>query len=94
MKGTTIKEALQRVADYPNLIDDNWLELPVHELVARTLFDIANRPDPSERGSYTRANKAREMIFNRMVGKRRAGTHPAVSGDAELSFVDLTGELE
>ena len=31
-----------------------------HELIARTLFDIANKPDANVRGSMTRANKARQ----------------------------------
>jgi hypothetical protein len=95
MKGTTIREALQTVVDYPKLVEDpDWLELPVHELVVRTLFDIANRPDASVRGSHAAANKAREMIFNRLVGRRRVGTHPAVINGTTLDFVDLTGELE
>ena len=94
MKGTTIRQAIQHVADYPDAVDDNWLEMPVHELVVRTLFDIANRPDASVRGSHAAANKAREMIFNRLVGRRRAGTHPAVINGTELTFVDLTGEIE
>jgi hypothetical protein len=91
MKGVTIKQALQQVADYPAMLDDEIIQKPVHELVCRTLFDIANRPDASQRGSMTRANKARKMILERLVGKRRAGSHPATRNTSEVEFVDLTG---
>lgn len=91
MKMVTIRQALQNVADYPNLVDDDMLQLKVHELVARSLFDIANHPDASVRGSYTRANRARKMIMDRMVGKRRPGSHPATRGNVEIEFLDLTG---
>ena len=43
----------------------------------------------------TRANKARKMILDRMVGKRRPGSHPATNEGEQIDFVDLTGgELE
>lgn len=90
-KPVTIRQALQQVADYPNPIDDDWLQKPVHELVARTLFDIANRPDGRVRGSMADANKARKMIFDRLVGRRRAGTHPATGTVVQVEFRDLTG---
>jgi hypothetical protein len=91
VKTVTIRQALQQVADYPNPVDDEVVNAPVHELVCRALFDIANRPDASVRGSMARANKARKMILDRMVGKRRAGTTPAVRTKVEIDFVDLTG---
>jgi hypothetical protein len=94
MKEVTIRQALQQVVDYPVMLDDVFLTKPVHELVCRTLFDIANRPDASKRGAMSRANKARKMIFDRLVGKRRAGSHPATRNNTELEFVDLTGELD
>lgn len=95
-KQVTIRDALQRVADYPRPLDDDVIQHPVHELVCRNLFEIANKPDASERGSMTRANKARKMIFDRLVGKRRAGSHPATRSEIQVDFVDLTGggELE
>lgn len=92
MPAITVRQALQNVADYPTVLTDVILDLPAHELVARTLFDIANRPDASERGSMARANKARKMILDRMVGKRRAGTHPATRSDESIEFIDLTGK--
>lgn len=92
MKSVTVRQALQQVADYPTRLDDEIIQAPVHELIARTLFDIANRPDATVRGSMNRANKARRMILDRLVGKRRAGTHPATRTEADLEFVDLTGK--
>ena len=91
MAQVTIRQALQNVADYPQPISDEWVNMPVSELVARALFDIANRPDASVRGSMARANKARKMIMDRLVGRRRAGTQPLRPGKTEISFVDLTG---
>lgn len=89
--GVTIRQAMQQVADYPNRVDDELIQAPAHELVCRRLFDIANRPDAGERGSLARANKARRMILDRLVGKRRAGSHPATRTKVEVTFVDLTG---
>jgi hypothetical protein len=91
VKGVTIRQALQQVADYPEPLTDEVIQMPTHECVARALFDIANRPDASVRGSLARANKARKMILDRMAGKRRAGTRPVVKQHADLEFVDLTG---
>lgn len=91
MRTVSIRQALQNVADYPNMVDDDLLQKPAHELVARALFDIANRPDASVRGSMSRANKARKMILDRLVGKRRAGSHPATREAVQVDFVDLTG---
>lgn len=95
-KQVSVREALQRVADNPVIHTDEIIQLPVHELVARALFEIANRPDASVRGSMSRANKARKMLLDRLVGKRRAGSHPATRTRVDLEFVDLTGggELE
>jgi hypothetical protein len=87
----TIRQALQNVADNPVMLTDEWIQVPVHELVARALFDIANRPDANQRGSMARANKARKMILDRLVGKRRAGSHPATKVQVEIEFIDLTG---
>lgn len=95
VKIVTIRQALQRVADYPNMIDDELIQAPVHELVCRALFEIANTPDANQRGSMTRANRARKMILDRMVGKRRPGSHPATRSEVSIKFIDLTGgEIE
>ena len=91
----TIHQALQNVADNPQLKTDELIQVPVHELVCRNLFEIANRPDANQRGSMARANKARKMIMDRLVGKRRPGSHPATRTPTKINFVDLTGgELE
>lgn len=92
MKTVTIREALQRVADNPVMLTDELVQVPVHELVSRALFEIANNPDANQRGSMKRANKARAMILNRLVGKRRAGSHPATKNEVSIDFVNLTGE--
>lgn len=86
----SIHGALQNVADNPGQLDDNVLIKPVHELVARTLFEIANNPSINERGSFARANKARKMIADRLVGRRKAGSHPATNEQVPIEFVDLT----
>lgn len=92
MKQVTIKEALQRVADNPVMPEGiDLTQVPVHELVCRELFTIANKPDASVRGAMGRANKARALILNRMVGKRRAGSHPATREPVEITFIDMTG---
>lgn len=94
VKQVSIRDALQRVADNPVMATDEVIQLPVHELVCRNLFEIANRPDQNTRGSMARANKARKMILDRLVGKRRAGSHPATRRETPIDFVDLTrGEL-
>lgn len=92
MKPVSIRQALQQVADYPTMVDDDLLAKPVYELVCRSLYDIANRPDAAVRGSMVRANKARKMILDRLVGKRRSGSHPATRDVVALDFIDLTGE--
>jgi len=94
MKIVTIRQSLQHVVDNPVLETDDLIGLPAHELVSRTLFEIANGAQISERGSMNRANIARNMIFNRLVGRRRPGTHPATQKKVELDFVDLAGELD
>lgn len=95
MKHLTVQQALQLVADHPDVRTDEVTQLPVHELVCRALFEVANKPDASVRGSMSRANRARKMILDRLVGKRRAGSHPATREEVPIEFVDLTAvEIE
>ena len=89
-KVVTIRQSLQHVADNPAFNTDLMLELPAHELVSRTLFQIANGAELDDKSSQARANVARKLIFDRLVGKRRAGTHPATRRAASLEFRDLT----
>ena len=89
-KVITIRQSLQHVADNPLFDTDRMLELPAHELVCRTLFQIANGADLDNKESQSKANVARKLIFDRLVGKRRAGTHPATRRAVSLRFHDLT----
>lgn len=91
MKVVSIQQALQLVADHPQMDTDDLLNCKVHELVCRSLFEIANAPDSNRRGSMARANSARHMIFTRLVGRRRAGSHPATKIKVEVDFINLTG---
>ena len=91
MRAVSIQQALQQVADKPTMDTDDLLNCKVHELVARSLFEIANAPDSNKRGSLTKANTARHMIFTRLVGRRRAGSHPATKIKVEVDFINLTG---
>jgi hypothetical protein len=91
MKTVSVRQALQHVADYPVPLDDEMIQWPVHEHIARALYTIANNPDASVRGSMGRANKARKMILDRLVGRRRSGSHPATRNHVSIDFVDLTG---
>ena len=93
MKQVTIQQALQYVADHPELETDELITLPVHELVCRTLFEIANGASIAQPRTMAKANAARELIFLRLVGRRRAGSHPATRKKAMIRFADLTGEL-
>lgn len=87
----SIKTALDAVARNPVLETDEIISLPAHELVCRTLFEIANDADSNKRGSQAKANLARKLIFDRMVGKRKSGSHPATSKQSGIEFTDLTG---
>jgi len=91
VKNISVQQALQFVADHPVPATDVVLDLPVFELVARSLFEIANGPDARVRGSLARTTRAQRMILDRLVGRRAAGTHPATKkrGD-EVEYVDLT----
>lgn len=86
----SIRQALQHVADHPYPATDVMLDVPAHELVCRTLFEIANGASMNNKGSQARANVARKLIFDRLVGKRRTGTHPATRKTSALKFRDLT----
>ena len=86
----SIPEALQYVADHPLPATDDTLQLPAWELVSRRLFELANRPGNASRGGAAKMLRAQKMIFNRMVGRRRPGTHPAQVGGDEIDILDLT----
>lgn len=91
MRKMTVREALQHVADYPQPVSDDVVTMHTGELIARTLYDLANKPDANVRGSLGRANRARRLIMNYLAGRRRAGTQPHVKRQEQLQMHDLTG---
>lgn len=91
MQKRTVREALQYVADYPVPVNDDVVTMHTGELIARTLYDIANKPDANVRGSMSRANKARRLIMNYLAGRRRTGTKPFQKQVVTLRMNDLTG---
>lgn len=93
VKHMSIQEALQYVADKPAIATDEIIELPVYELICRSLFELANSPNVNNKGSLRKANVARKILLNRMVGTRRTGSHPATRREISVEFVDLAGEL-
>lgn len=91
VKHRTVKEALEFVARHP--VPDPGtppIELPVWELIARQLFEKANTVGGTAVG-MKRTATAHKIIFDRLAGKRKPGTHPAAAkGRRELKMVDLT----
>lgn len=92
MKHMTVRQALQHVADNPVPLETDQTQIPVYESISRVLWTIANSGNSEVRGSMARANKAKRMIMNRLVGKRRTGTMPARKQQTTIEFVDLTGK--
>jgi hypothetical protein len=86
----TIREALQHHADHPRHLDTLTITDPAWEHIAARLYWVANHPDARVRGSMGRATRAQKMILDRMVGRRRPGTHPAQASNESIEFVDLT----
>ena len=91
----SIKAALEYVSRHPTWPDSltSRLEMPVWELVARHLFDMANYPDNKIPGSLRRATRAQKIILDRLSGTRRTGTVPAARGQIKITLKDLTGAL-
>jgi len=91
IKHRTVKEALEYVGRHPVPDPDiPPIEMPVWELISRQLFEKANTVGGSA-VSMKRTATAHRMIFDRLAGKRKPGTHPAaVKGKRELKLVDLT----
>lgn len=90
VKRQTVIGALQYVAEHPPQGFDPTLETPAWELIGQVLFIHANSGDPRVRGSMGRATAAQKMIFDRISGRRRPGTHPAMVESEEIEFADLT----
>jgi len=90
MKHATVKESLEATARTDRPMPDEWIQVPVHELVSLTLWSIANPASISTRGAVTKASKAQKMILDRIVGTRRPGTNPAARAEEAIEFIDLT----
>ena len=89
----TVRQALlfvERKPDWPTERNEDRLDMPVWELVARNLFDIANSPNVKVRGSVANATRAQKIILDRLTGTRRMGTNPAVRTDKQIQLRDLT----
>jgi hypothetical protein len=91
MKVITIRQALQSVVNNPVMKTDEMIDKPIHELVCRTLFELANGVSSTDKRSMARANVARKMIFDRLVGRRGIGTPPATDERVEVEFANLIG---
>jgi len=95
MKYVSIQQSLQYVADNPVVATDDMLNIPVHELVSRTLFEIANGGVLNKPRTLARANAARSELLLRLVGRRLAGSHPATrKTEALIQLKDLVGDGE
>lgn len=89
IKHRTVKEALEYVARHPEP-ELPPIEMPVWELISRQLFEKANQVGGSA-VQMKRTAAAHKIIFDRLAGKRKPGTHPAAAkGKRELKMVDLT----
>lgn len=88
----TIRQALRYVERYPEWPEESQdrLDMPIWEMVARNLFDIANNPDRRVVGSVGRSTRAQKILLDRLTGTRRMGTNPAVRNANTLKLVDLT----
>jgi hypothetical protein len=89
IKHRSVKEALEYVARHPEP-ELPPIEMPVWELISRQLFETAHQVGGSA-VQMKRTNTAQKIIFDRLAGKRKPGTHPAQSKPKrELKMVDLT----
>jgi hypothetical protein len=91
-KHKTVRQALRAVEDSPEWPSDNItdrMNMPVHEMVARNLFDMANMR-PTSRAEMVMSTRAQKIILDRLNGTRRMGTHPAVRNSKKVEHHDLT----
>lgn len=85
----TVKEALEYVTRHPEP-SRAPIEMPVWELISRQLFQAAHTVGGNG-VAMKRSVGAQKIIFDRLSGKRKAGTHPAVAKSARVLKVrDLT----
>ena len=91
VKHKSIKQALEYVSINPNWSAPDKMDSPAWEHVGRQLFEHANNPDSRVVGSVGRATRAQKIIMDRLTGTRRSGSHPAVKGNNQVTFKDMTG---
>lgn len=89
IKHRTVKEALEFVSKHPTPTRVP-IEMPIWELISRQLFE-ASHSVGGNAVAMKRASTAQRIIFDRLAGKRRPGTHPATSKTKrKLEIRDLT----
>lgn len=90
VRNKTVQEALSYVGSHPPQSFEPTVDMPTWEVVGQLLYLIANSGNPRVRGSVARATRAQKMIWDRKVGRRAPGTHPATIKAEEINFKDLT----
>lgn len=89
IKHRTVKEALEFVSKHPEP-SRVPIEMPVWELISRQLFEASHAVGGSA-AAMKRTTTAQKIIFDRLAGKRKPGTHPAAAkGKRQLQMRDLT----
>lgn len=89
VKHRSVKEALEFVARH-NAPAGPAIEMPIWEMVSRQLFEAANQVGGTA-VTMKRSVAAQKIIFDRLAGKRKPGTHPATGKtQRELKVMDLT----
>ena len=91
VKHKSVKEALDYVARHP-VPAEQPIQMPVWELVARQLFDAAHIVGGTPK-QLKRTSQAQKILLDRMVGRRRPGTHPAQVKADVLKVADFTKEI-
>lgn len=86
----SVRLALQRLSQNLEPSSPDVGEVPMWEHICRELYVIANSSDGRITGSTARANRARKIIFDKLVGRRRAGSLPATRVNESLEMGDLT----
>ena len=93
MKHKSVKEALEYVARHPTPPAIPPLAMPIWELVARQLFEAAGHIG-GNKNQMKVTNAASKIILDRVVGRRKTGTHPAVAQKQQVTIADFTKKPE
>lgn len=84
----TVREAFNYVSKNPAPARPP-IEMPIWELVARHVFDTAYALG-GNRSEQKATVTAQKILLDRLVGKRRTGTHPAVAQERKVTLMDFT----